>query len=115
MTSAKERWIGVLIGLAGTGLCLTAVAMFFTTIVGNHLPWTPDQTVQEHYVAVGRAFSQGFSVGFFLCFFITVVALVVGAWLRERRRPEGEEEEYEEYEEYEQARRAPVLSRTTEG
>lgn len=115
MTSAKERWIGVLIGLAGTGLCLTALVMFFTTIVDNNLPWHPDQTVREHYVAVGRAFSQGFSVGFFLCFFITVVALVFGAWLRERRESDDEEAYDADYDERDEIRRAPALARKTGG
>jgi len=111
MTSAKERWIGVLIGLAGSGLCLTALVTFFTTIVDNNLPWHPDQTVQEHYLAVGGAFSQGFSVGFFLCFFITVTALVVVSWFRDRRGLD----DNEDYEERGEVRPAPALAQKTEG
>jgi len=83
--NSRERWLATLLALAGTGLCLAALATFFGTIIHNRLGWYPDQTAQEHYLAVGRAFSQGFSIGFFLCFFLALIAAAVAAWLRERR------------------------------
>ena len=87
--STRERWIAVLLALAGIGLCLSALVTFFMTIINNRLPWHPEQTAQDHYLAVGRAYSQGFSIGFFLCFFLALISVAVSAWFHEHRRRKG--------------------------
>jgi ABC-type Fe3+ transport system permease subunit len=79
------RWLAILVAIAGIGICLAAVAGFLFTVGHNELPWRSDQGVREHYVAVGRSYSQGFVVGFFLCFFLTVIAVSVAALLERRR------------------------------
>ena len=76
--SRRKRWAMGLI--AGTGATVTVVMIltFVLGIVQNSLPWSPNYTVREHYVAVGDSFSQGFMAGFFLCFFLSLVALAIG-------------------------------------
>ena len=61
------------------GVCVAALVGFVVTMVHNNLPWEPDQSVREHYLAVGRSYSQGFTVGFFLCFSLSVLAISVAA------------------------------------
>ena len=75
----------MLLALAGIGLCLGALLTFFSTILNNDLPWHRGQSAQDHYLAVGRAYSQGFSVGFFSCFFLALLAVALGSWARHRR------------------------------
>ena len=56
------------------------------TMVNNELPWYHGPTAQEHYLAVGKSYSQGFTIGFFLCFSLALVAVSAGAWAQDRRR-----------------------------
>jgi len=83
----RARWIAILVAVAvaGVGVCFSLMFGFVLTIMHNELPWDPNQTVRDHYLAVGDSYSRGFAVGFFLCFFLTVVA-VSASGLIERRR-----------------------------
>ena len=80
-----NRWFAILLAVAGVGLCLVALVGFIVTIVYNNLPWYPNQTVRDHYIAVGQSYSQGFTVGFFLCFFLTLIAVSVASLVQHRR------------------------------
>jgi hypothetical protein len=70
--------------LAGTGVCLVALIGFLSTVNGNNLIWQADQSIREHYLAVGDSYSQGFTVGFFLCFFLTLIAVSAKSLLEQR-------------------------------
>jgi ABC-type Fe3+ transport system permease subunit len=80
-----NRWFAILLAVAGAGLCMVALVGFVVTIVQNNLPWSPDQSVRDHYLAVGQSYSQGFTVGFFLCFFLILIAVSVAAMVQHRR------------------------------
>jgi hypothetical protein len=58
---------------------------FVGMVATNNLPWHPDWTVQDHYLEIGRSYSQGFIIGFFLCFFLIMGAVSVSAWIETRR------------------------------
>jgi len=73
----------LLLGLAGTGVCLTLLIRFLLMIINNGLPWNPSDGVRGHYLAVGDSFSRGFSVGFFFCFFLALAALGWIHWWRQ--------------------------------
>ncbi len=73
----RDRRIALLLAFAGIGACLTGTLAFVINIVNNTLPWHPEQTVREHYLAVGDSYGQGFLVGFFFCFFMTLIVLAV--------------------------------------
>jgi hypothetical protein len=75
-----NRLVGVLVAIVGVAVCLAGLLGFLLGILHNTLPWHPEQSVREHYLAVGRSFSEGFTVGFFLCFFM--ILAVVAAWPR---------------------------------
>ena len=79
----QKPWIGVLFASAGLVTCVLAILRFFRKIAGNEFPV---QDVRDHYLAVGRAYSDGFFVGFFLCFFLVLAAIGVAALLANRRR-----------------------------
>jgi len=81
-----NRWAAILLAVAGTGVCLIALVGFLATVTQNNLPWQADQSIREHYLAVGESYSQGFTVGFFLCFFLTLIAVSVKSWLEQRGR-----------------------------
>jgi hypothetical protein len=81
-----HRWIALTVAVTGITVCLVVLAGFVLTIAHNELPWTPDQSVREHYLAVGDAYSRGFIVGFFLSFFLIVLAVVISAWYDHRRK-----------------------------
>lgn len=86
MGQRNQRLLPALaLAAAGAGLCLVAVAGFVTAVATNNLPWHPGLTVQEHYLEVGRSYSQGFVVGFFLCFFLSLGAVVVSSWWERRK------------------------------
>jgi hypothetical protein len=78
-----NRLVGVLVAIVGVAVCLAGLLGFLLGILRNTLPWHPEQSVREHYLAVGRSFSEGFTVGFFLCFFL--ILAVVAAWPRAMR------------------------------
>jgi ABC-type Fe3+ transport system permease subunit len=80
-----NRWFAILLAVAGAGLCMVALIGFVATIVQNNLPWSPDQGIRDHYLAVGQSYSQGFTIGFFLCFFLTLIAVSVAALVQHRR------------------------------
>ena len=80
-----NRWFAILLAVAGAGLCMVALVGFVVSIVQNNLPWSPDQSARDHYLAVGQSYSQGFTVGFFLCFFLTLIAVSVAAMVQHRR------------------------------
>jgi len=82
----STRWIAIMLAVAGTGVCITALVSFVVTIVQNDLPWSPGQSIREHYIAIGESYSQGFTVGFFLCFSLTVLAVSAAALIERRRR-----------------------------
>ena len=86
MSRDSSRWIAILLAVAGTGICVTSLVSFVVTIVQNDLPWSPGQTIREHYIAVGESYSQGFTVGFFLCFSLIVLAVSAAALVERRRR-----------------------------
>ena len=79
-----NNWVAILLAVAGTGLCLVALVGFLSIMTQNNLPWQADQSIREHYLAVGDSYSQGFTVGFFLCFFLTLIAVSVRSWLEQR-------------------------------
>ena len=66
-----NRWAAILLAVVGAGVCLIALFGFLSTVNQNNLAWQADQSIREHYLAVGDSYSQGFTVGFFLCFFLT--------------------------------------------
>jgi len=68
------------------GVCLVGLFGFVAMVATNNLPWHPDWTAQDHYLEIGRSYSQGFIVGFFLCFFLIMGAVSVVAWMDTRRR-----------------------------
>lgn len=70
----------------GVGVCAVALMGFVAMVATNNLPWHPDWTVQDHYLEIGRSYSQGFIIGFFLCFFLIMGAVSVSAWVETRRR-----------------------------
>ena len=75
----------MLIAVAGMGVCLLALGGFVAMVATNNLPWHPDWTVQDHYLEIGRSYSQGFVIGFFLCFFLIMGAVSLSAWIENRR------------------------------
>ena len=82
----RHRWIALTIAVAGLATCVFVSVRFFETIWTNDLQWTHRPFFQEHYLVVGRAYSQAFAVGFFSCFFLITAALAIGAWVEPRRR-----------------------------
>lgn len=68
------------------GVCAVALMGFVAMVATNNLPWHPDWTIQDHYLEIGRSYSQGFIIGFFLCFFLIMGAVSVSAWAGTRRR-----------------------------
>lgn len=76
----------MLIATTGMGVCLFALFGFVAMVATNNLPWHPGWTVQDHYLEIGRSYSQGFIIGFFLCFFLVMGAVSVAAWFETRRR-----------------------------
>ena len=85
--SRRVGWISLVIAALGLGACLMALVGFFRTILTNDLPFHPELTAREHYLAVGRAYSSGFLTGFFLCFFLVVAVLAVSAVMAVRSMP----------------------------
>ncbi len=83
---SRERALFLVVAIPGLIASLLSVATFLSKVEENGLAWHPDQSPQEHYLAVGAAYSQGFGAGFFLCFFLILIAIVAGSW---KRRPEG--------------------------
>ena len=79
-----NRWAAVLLAFAGAAVCLVALFGFLSTVSQNNLAWQGEQSVREHYLAVGDSYSQGFTVGFFLCFFLTLIAVSARSLLHRR-------------------------------
>jgi hypothetical protein len=79
----------MLIAGAGMGVCLVSLVGFVAMVATNNLPWHPDWTVQDHYLEIGRSYSQGFVIGFFLCFFLIMGAVSLAAWYENRRTSSG--------------------------
>lgn len=77
-------WVAILLSVVGAGVCLIALVGFLSTVNQNNLSWQADQSIREHYLAVGDSYSQGFTVGFFLCFFLTLIAVSVRSLLERR-------------------------------
>lgn len=92
-TIQGNRWLAqsqyylpaILIAAVGMGVCLAALVGFVAMVATNNLPWYPEWTVQDHYLEIGRSYSQGFIIGFFLCFFLVMGAVSVSSWLETRR------------------------------
>ena len=83
--TTRERWLALMLVVAGIGVCITTVITFLAGMVNNELPWRPNQSVQEHYMAVGRSFGDGFAAGFFLCFFLALGVVTLHSWIQHRR------------------------------
>jgi len=79
-----NRWIAILVAVAGMGVCIVALVGFVLTVLQNNLPWHQSSTIREHYQAVGDSYSQGFTVGFFLCFFMTMIAVTLSTFFAQR-------------------------------
>ena len=86
--SRRDRLVLILVGLPGLVGCLLAVGDFLWRILQNNLPFHPMLSAQEHYQAVGSAYSSGFVAGFFLCFFLVLLILAASAIRIQRRGPE---------------------------
>ena len=86
LLGTRSRWLAVMVAVTGIGVCLVALIGFVLMILQNNLPWSPEQSIREHYTAVGESYSQGFAVGFFLCFFMIMVAVSLDSWFESRRR-----------------------------
>ena len=82
----RDRWIVMCCAAVGALGCLGFVGLFFMTIINNHLPWEHAETAPEHYLAVGKSYSQGFTIGFFLAFSLALVAITFAAWADDQRR-----------------------------
>jgi ABC-type Fe3+ transport system permease subunit len=80
----ENRWIAILVAVAGMGVCLVALVGFVLTVLQNNLPWHQSQSIREHYQAIGDSYSQGFTVGFFLCFFMTMIAVTISTFFGRR-------------------------------
>jgi len=81
-----NRWLAILVAVAGMGVCLVALVGFVLTVLSNNLPWHQARTVREYYQAVGESYSQGFTVGFFLCFFMTMIAVTISTLFDRRQK-----------------------------
>jgi hypothetical protein len=77
-------WIAILLSVVGAAVCLVALVGFLSTVNQNNLSWRADQSIRDHYLAVGDSYSQGFTVGFFLCFFLILIAVSVRSLLDQR-------------------------------
>lgn len=83
--STSHKFV-LLISSVGAIFCSVLMLRFMRTIIDNRLPWEgTTQFTREHYLAVGRSYSQGFTVGFFLCFSLILIAFVIGTWYERRR------------------------------
>ena len=82
----KDRWIVFTMAVVGMGACFAGVTMFFLTMLNNTLPWEHAATAPQHYLAVGKSYSQGFTIGFFLAFSLALVAVSFAAWADDQRR-----------------------------
>lgn len=85
-----DRWITLLLAVAGISTCLLGVGGFVWTVFSNNLPWNPMATARDYYLEIGKAYSQGFLMGFFLCFFLALLAVGLAAWSRRRPSMDGE-------------------------
>ena len=81
----RPTWTAVGLGMAGIAACALGVGGFIWAISSNNLPWSPGQSARDFYREIGNAYSQGFVMGFFLCFFLVLLALTIGAHVRQRR------------------------------
>ena len=85
-TRTPRLWIALTVSLTGIALCIGSITRFFSRIIGNGLQWNEREFFQEHYLAVGEAYSRAFMVGFFLCFFLVVIAVTIGGQARRSSR-----------------------------
>ena len=84
----KSRALTLIVAIAGAGLCLLSLVTFLVTILNNTIPWHPNQSIREHYLAIGRSYGDGFLVGFFLCFFLVMIAVGIDRRVVARSRAE---------------------------
>ena len=84
MTS-RQRFVSILIGVAGVIGSSLALVGFLVKIRRNGLELPTGPTPQALYQSVGTAYSGGFVAGFSLCFFLTLLAVAVGTWFESRR------------------------------
>jgi len=80
-----QRFVAIVIGLAGATACVLALAGFLLKIMENRLESPEGPTIQAFYRLVGAAYSDGFVAGFGLCFFLTLLAVAGGTWYEGRR------------------------------
>jgi hypothetical protein len=85
----RQRWIALGISVPGILICIASFVRFFAIMQRNDLPWNHRPFFQEHYLAVGKAYSQAFIVGFFFCLFLMTAAAAFLAWYEQRRRLAG--------------------------
>lgn len=79
----RDRRIALWIAIPGLVVCWGAIQGFVIRVLHGELPIVTG--TRDHYLAVGKAYSEGFTAGFFLCFFLTLSAIGVTAWLDRRR------------------------------
>jgi len=84
MTS-QQRFLSILIGVAGVIGSSFALVGFLLKIQSNGLDLPPGGATQAVYQSVGTAYSGGFVAGFSLCFFLTLLAVAIGTWFENRR------------------------------
>ena len=81
-----DRWAAILLAVTGAAVCLVALFGFVATVNHNNLSWKADQSIRDHYLAVGDSYSQGFTVGFFLCFFLILIAVSARSLMNRQSR-----------------------------
>lgn len=81
-----HRWIALTVAITGIISCLVILSGFLLTVAHNELAWEQDQTARDYYLSVGNAYSNGFATGFFFGFFLIVLAVVLSAWIDNRRK-----------------------------
>jgi len=86
--NSRHRRMALILSVPGIAACTFAIAAFLLDFQHNRIPFGGLLSHREQYLALGRAFSRGFVSGFFLCFFLMLVAVAVGTWYEQRRRPE---------------------------
>ena len=82
---SRDRWIALAIAVPGLAVCLFLLIRFIATIWRNELAWEGRPFYQEHYLAVGKAYSEAFTVGFFFCLFLVTAIMAVGTWFAAQR------------------------------
>jgi hypothetical protein len=81
----RDRRIALYVAVPGLVVCLAVIQGFVLRVFHGELPWTSSHGTRDHYLAIGKAYSEGFAAGFFLCFFLTLLAVGISEWLARRK------------------------------